>query len=38
MSSWWSALNPFAAVYAEEVHEDEKDKEGSEEGDDEGIS
>jgi len=30
MSSWWSALNPFVEVQAEEPHgeEDEKDSEG----------
>ena len=34
MSSWWSALNPFVTVYAEEAHdEEEKDSaEGGEEG------
>jgi hypothetical protein len=30
MSSWWSALNPFVQVHAEEAKEEEKDSEDSE--------
>jgi hypothetical protein len=26
MSSWWSSLNPFAGVNAEEAQDDDKDK------------
>jgi hypothetical protein len=38
MSSWWSALNPFVEVKAEEATEDKKEEEPKDEGDDKGIS
>lgn len=31
MSSWWSALNPFAEVQAEEANEDDKNDNDEEE-------
>lgn len=38
MSSWWSALNPFVELRAEEAHDEkEKEDESEEGGDDEGI-
>jgi hypothetical protein len=37
MSSWWSALNPFVEVKAEEATEDKKEEEPKDEGDDKGI-
>jgi hypothetical protein len=30
MSSWWSALNPFVEVRAEEAHEEEDEKDSKE--------
>ena len=37
MASWWSSLNPFVEVYAEEQQEEDKTEE-SEEGEAEGMS
>jgi hypothetical protein len=40
MVSWWSSLNPFVEVHAEQEQEEDKpedDKEESEEGEDKGM-
>lgn len=34
MSSWWSALNPFVEVKAEEATDEKEEEEPKEEGDD----
>jgi hypothetical protein len=36
MSSWWSALNPFVEVKAEEAQDDKEEEEAKDGGDDEG--